>query len=142
LSKEALLSSTAPGGLIRELEPPVKAQNHTTNQSRIRVQQSQQDAGSASEHAGDDGDDSSDDGAGSDDGPPSDTFVPDPLVWKELGVSSMTGWRWSHDPALDFPPAIQIRGRNFRSRRQLERWKRQMLRRAIAQRAETLARNR
>ena len=52
-----------------------------------------------------------------------DTFVPDPQVWKELGISSMTGWRWQRDPDLNFPPRIQIRGRNFRSRKQLERWK-------------------
>jgi predicted DNA-binding transcriptional regulator AlpA len=60
-----------------------------------------------------------------------DTFVPDPQVWKELGISSMTGWRWQRDPDLNFPPRIQIRGRNFRSRNQLERWKAEMLRRSI-----------
>ena len=60
-----------------------------------------------------------------------DTFVPDPQVWKELGISSMTGWRWQRDPDLNFPPRIQIRGRNFRSRKQLERWKAEMLRRSI-----------
>jgi hypothetical protein len=60
-----------------------------------------------------------------------DTFVPDPQVWTELGISSMTGWRWQRDPDLNFPPRIQIRGRNFRSRRQLERWKAEMLRRSI-----------
>ena len=60
-----------------------------------------------------------------------DTFVPDPQVWKELGISSMTGWRWQRDPNLNFPPRIQIRGRNFRSRKQLERWKAEMLRRSI-----------
>jgi predicted DNA-binding transcriptional regulator AlpA len=64
-----------------------------------------------------------------------DQLVPDPQVWRELGVSSMTGWRWSRDVELDFPPAIQIRGRNFRSRRLLELWKARMLRRAIAARA-------
>jgi len=60
-----------------------------------------------------------------------DTFVPDRQVWKELGISSMTGWRWQRDPNLNFPPRIQIRGRNFRSRKQLERWKAEMLRRSI-----------
>jgi predicted DNA-binding transcriptional regulator AlpA len=63
-----------------------------------------------------------------------DTFVSDPQVWKELGISSMTGWRWQRDPDLKFPPRIQIRGRNFRSRKQLERWKAEMLRRSIGQR--------
>jgi predicted DNA-binding transcriptional regulator AlpA len=56
------------------------------------------------------------------------TFVSDPQVWKELGISSMTGWRWQRDPDLNFPPRIQIRGWNFRSRKQLERWKAEMLR--------------
>jgi len=51
----------------------------------------------------------------------------------------MTGWRWSRDPTLDFPPPIQIRGRNFRSRRQLERWKAEMLRRSIGRRAKAAA---
>jgi hypothetical protein len=73
---------------------------------------------------------SADDDAASDD-----VFVPDPKVWVELGISSMTGWRWQRDRTLNFPPAIRIRGRNFRSRRQLESWKREMLRRATAQRA-------
>jgi hypothetical protein len=68
-----------------------------------------------------------------------DTFVPDPQVWKELGISSMTGWRWQRDPSLNFPPRIQIRGRNFRSRKQLERWKAEMLRRSIAGRSAGLA---
>jgi hypothetical protein len=63
-----------------------------------------------------------------------DTFVPDPKVWRELGISSMTWWRWQRDPEINFPPRIQIRGRNFRSRKQLERWKAEMLRRSIGQR--------
>jgi hypothetical protein len=54
---------------------------------------------------------SADDDAASDD-----VFVPDPKVWVELGISSMTGWRWQRDRTLNFPPAIRIRGRNFRSR--------------------------
>jgi hypothetical protein len=70
-------------------------------------------------------------GAGDDD---LDTFVPDPQVWRELGVTSMTGWRWSHDDRLNFPPPIQIRGRNYRSRRQLEDFKARLLRQAIATR--------
>jgi hypothetical protein len=62
-----------------------------------------------------------------------DTFVPDPKVWRELGISSMTGWRWQRDQEINFPPRIQIRGRNFRSRKQLERWKAEMLRRSIGE---------
>ena len=61
---------------------------------------------------------------------------PIPQVWRELGICSMTGWRWDHDPELEFPPAIKIRNRNFRSRKQLEAWKARMLRRAIEHRAD------
>jgi hypothetical protein len=45
--------------------------------------------------------------ANSDDAP--DMLVPDPVVWREFGISSMTGWRWSNDPKLGFPPPIKIR---------------------------------
>jgi predicted DNA-binding transcriptional regulator AlpA len=63
-----------------------------------------------------------------------DSLVPDPQVWRELGISSMTGWRWTHDASLNFPPAIKIRNRCFRSRRMLEEFKSRMLRQAIAER--------
>ena len=63
-----------------------------------------------------------------------DELVPDPQVWREFGISSMTGWRWTRDPNLRFPPAIQIRKRNFRSRRQLDEFKARLLRAAVAAR--------
>jgi hypothetical protein len=63
-----------------------------------------------------------------------DSLVPDPVVWRELGISAMTGWRWTRDPNLRFPAAIQIRKRNFRSRRALEEFKTAMMRAAIRQR--------
>lgn len=66
--------------------------------------------------------------------PEPDQLVPDPVVCKEIGVTSMTLWRYDHDPELNFPAAIKIRSRNFRSRRLLEAWKTRMLRRAIEQR--------
>ncbi len=28
----------------------------------------------------------------------SDVLVPDPVVWREFGICSMTGWRWTQDP--------------------------------------------
>jgi hypothetical protein len=65
-----------------------------------------------------------------------DELVPDPAVAREFNISLMTLVRWSQDPSLDFPPKIQIRKRNFRSRRALEAFKRRMLRSAIAQRGE------
>ena len=61
-----------------------------------------------------------------------DELVPDPVVWRELGITSMTGWRYTHDPDLNFPPPIKIRTRNFRSRRQLEKFKAQLLREAMS----------
>jgi hypothetical protein len=67
------------------------------------------------------------------DGP--DELVPDPQVWDEFGICAMTGWRWSRDPELKFPPPIKIRTRNFRSRRMLEDFKQRMLHLALAGRA-------
>ena len=59
-------------------------------------------------------------------------LVPDPQVWKEFGVSSMTLFRWSRNPKLNFPPAVKINGRNFRSRRLIEDFKARLLREAIS----------
>ncbi len=63
-----------------------------------------------------------------------DHLVPDPAVCREFGISSMTLWRWSHDVALAFPPAVKIRNRCFRSRRALDEFKARMMRDAIARR--------
>ena len=52
-----------------------------------------------------------------------DQLVPDPQVWKEFGVSPMTGWRWTKDPKLGFPPLIKINTRNYRSRAALDNFK-------------------
>jgi hypothetical protein len=71
-----------------------------------------------------------------------DTLVPDPRVAEEFGVTLMSLWRWDRDPqliALGWPPPINIRGRNSRSRRLLEAFKQAMLRRAIAERGGTKA---
>lgn len=68
-----------------------------------------------------------------------DEFVPDPKVWAELGVSAMTGWRWTNDPSLGFPPAIKIGRRNYRSRHALEAFKAAAIRKAIAARDEKAA---
>ena len=70
--------------------------------------------------------------------PPSDTnpdnLIPDPIVCAEFGVTAMTLWRWTRDPDLNFPPAIAIRNRNFRSRKQLEAFKARMLSKATRHR--------
>jgi hypothetical protein len=65
---------------------------------------------------------------------PPDEFVPDPTVCREFGITAMTLWRWSNDPELGFPPRVEIRKRNFRSRRALEAFKNRLMRSAISQR--------
>jgi hypothetical protein len=64
-------------------------------------------------------------------------LVPDPQVCREFHITSMTLWRWDHDPELKFPPPIRIRGRKFRHRSALEAFKRQLIRNAIARRTGT-----
>jgi predicted DNA-binding transcriptional regulator AlpA len=68
-----------------------------------------------------------------------DELVPDPVAAQELGISLMGMWRYTNDPALDFPVAVKIRNRNFRSRRQLEEWKARLLSAAIKQRGQKTA---
>lgn len=65
--------------------------------------------------------------------PVRDQLVPDPVVQKELGITAMTLWRWEHDPALQFPPKIKIRERNYRSRNELEAFKTRLIANAAAQ---------
>jgi hypothetical protein len=64
-----------------------------------------------------------------------DHFVPDPVIAREFSVTLMTLWRWSHDTRLEFPPAIKIRGKNFRSRRAIEDFKSSLLHGAIRARS-------
>ena len=63
-----------------------------------------------------------------------DELVPDPDVWRELNVTSMTGYRYTRDPNLNFPPPIKIRNRNFRSRALPEEWKAGLLQLALSKR--------
>jgi hypothetical protein len=62
-------------------------------------------------------------------------LVPDPQVWAEFGITEMSGYRWTNDPDLGFPPAIKVRGRNFRSRRLLEEFKAALIHKAITGRS-------
>jgi hypothetical protein len=64
----------------------------------------------------------------------SDGLVPDPSVAAEFEVSLMTLWRWSKDSELGFPPAIQIRGRNYRLRGALDEFKANLVRTAVRRR--------
>ena len=53
-------------------------------------------------------------------------LIPDALVWKRYGVSSMTGWRWDHDPALNFPKPFRIKNRKYRDADELDEFDRRM----------------
>jgi hypothetical protein len=69
----------------------------------------------------------------------SNELVPDPQVAREFGVTPMSIWRWDRDPRLaelGWPPAVKIRHRNFRLRRELELFKARLWRDALAKRAE------
>ena len=46
-------------------------------------------------------------GNGDDDSATPEILVPDPQVWREFNVSSMTLARWTADPTLGFPPPLQ-----------------------------------
>jgi hypothetical protein len=66
-----------------------------------------------------------------------DELVPDPQVAREFSVTAMTLWRWDRDPELaelGWPEKIKIRNRNFRFRSRLERFKSNILARALADR--------
>ena len=66
-----------------------------------------------------------------------DKLVPDNMVRAELAISTMGAWRWDRDPKmaeLGWPPCIRIGPRKYRSRQALERFKQNLVRRAIAER--------
>ena len=63
-----------------------------------------------------------------------DEFVPDPQVWREIGVTSMSGYRFDHRPELGFPPPIRIGKRKYRSRKALEAFKQRLIAAALAER--------
>jgi hypothetical protein len=67
-----------------------------------------------------------------------DRLVPDPEVAREFGVTTMTMWRWDHDEAkaaLGWPPKIKNGDRNYRSRNQLEVFKKNLITAALDARA-------
>src|SRR6266404_5174820 len=67
-----------------------------------------------------------------------DVLVRDSVAAEELGdVTRMTMYRWDKDPRmleLGWPPRIEMNGRAYRSRRQLEQFKHNLMLRAIAAR--------
>jgi hypothetical protein len=71
-----------------------------------------------------------------------DTLVPDPEVAGEFSVTLMTLWRWDQSPAkvdLGWPPRVKIGRRNYRSRSQLEAFKKNLIATALRERASETA---
>ena len=69
-----------------------------------------------------------------------DRLVPDAIVADELGISAMTLYRWDHGDAAmiaaGWPAPIVYKKRKFRSRRQIEIFKENLLKRAIHERGQ------
>ena len=70
-----------------------------------------------------------------------DKLVPDPAVCREFGIIPMTLWRWDQDPRVGFPPKIKIGTKNYRSRRLIEEFKAELLRKAIDNQKTTYERD-
>jgi hypothetical protein len=69
--------------------------------------------------------------------PTPEELVPDPHVSKEFGITSMTVWRWDHDPKmaeLGWPAPVYIRRRKYRPRQKLEAFKQRMVEHAARER--------
>jgi hypothetical protein len=68
-----------------------------------------------------------------------DELVPDPRAQQELGgISAMCLHRWDKNAemaAMGLPPPMYINGRKYRSRNQLEDFKRRLMERALQERA-------
>jgi hypothetical protein len=65
-----------------------------------------------------------------------DALVPNAQLCRELGITRMTLHRWERDQSIGLPPPIKIRGRNFRSRAEIEAFKARLWRDAIKRRAK------
>jgi hypothetical protein len=68
-----------------------------------------------------------------------DEFVPDSRVCREFNITPMTIWRWDRDPAkaqMGWPPPVRINKRKFRSRKQLEQFKNNLLQVALEARGQ------
>ena len=73
--------------------------------------------------------------------PPTD-IAPDPETAKAFRVTLMTVFRWSKNPkmkAAGWPDAVQINGRNYRSRRALDAFKEGLFRQALKARGGAAA---
>ena len=70
--------------------------------------------------------------------PSGDPLVPDPEACREVGICTMTGWRWDRSKEmtdLGWPVAIRINRRKFRSRAALDAFKQNLVQRAVKDRA-------
>jgi hypothetical protein len=68
-----------------------------------------------------------------------DEWVPDVKVRSEFDISHMTIHRWDEDPELaklGWPPPIKLKDRKYRSRQQLEQFKKTMLETALKDRKQ------
>ena len=125
-STQSRAGPTQPSKTLASARPAARPREAAARQPQKRqTRGARRDAGR--NDPDDDGDDYGDDGD-------PDQLVPDPVICREFGISAMTLWRWDHDPTLNFPKRISIRNRNFRSRKQIEAFKRRLVRGAIAQR--------
>jgi predicted DNA-binding transcriptional regulator AlpA len=59
-------------------------------------------------------------------GGPAERWMTGPQLVEYYGVTSMTIWRWWHDPELGFPRPLTVRRRNFWSVSDLRAWERRM----------------
>jgi hypothetical protein len=72
-----------------------------------------------------------------------DPLIPDPKVFRDIGISAMTAWRWDRDKKMieaGWPPQLKRGGRNFRSGRALRKFKNRLMREAIKVRRSILSR--
>ena len=70
-----------------------------------------------------------------------DVLVADPQFIEEFDISNNTKGRYDKDPRmheLGWPLPIKIKDRNYRSRRQIEEFKANLLKRAIAERSRLM----
>jgi hypothetical protein len=54
-------------------------------------------------------------------------LVPDAVLLREFNITAMTLWRWDADASLGFPKPIFIRGKKYRLRDQVEKFKTRMV---------------
>jgi hypothetical protein len=145
--KNLLLAGAAPisaGSSPRPQSPKAEQTARSSTRPRDRAARRQRTSGGAQRDALGGGEDAAgvtrDDEEGEVDRDAADyeepdTLVADPQVCREFRISAMTLWRWDRDPRTNFPARIVLGKRNYRSRKQLGRFKAGLLRQAVVRRA-------